>query len=232
MVTKGYILHSGTTVNFNSGMNASQIQEQIDLMPKRLGGNSLTFNFDTGTYTLEDGLIFSDFHGGSLHILGDQSDNAATIVKGSVLGFAPSGQSYLSLDNLHCKTYVSALAISGATTGSAVSVRNCSPVTVEGCLSVMGTGSGYGVRYEKSYGDIKHNYIVSGQYGIYNEGGHIHVHNNNSSGDATGQLGSGNPYPWYGMWSDKGGIISKQSSSLHPSGITGEGNGNAGVFWN
>lgn len=225
MVTKGNILHSGTTVSFSSSMTALDIQQQIDLMPKRLGGQTLTFDFTSGTYDLNTGINFSHFHGGILNIKGDQYYNAATIEKASVINF-DAGDNFLSLDGLHCETNVSALKINGATTGAAVCVRNClSPILIEGCITIMGTGSGYGIKYENSHSEARNNYLVSGKYGIYSEGGHIHVHNNSSSGDS-----DPNKYSWYGMWVDKGGDISKQSSSLHPSGITGMGSGNAGGY--
>ena len=69
------------TVNFTSTDTAAEIQALIDAVPKYIpGGNTVTFQFGTGTYTLSATLTFTGFYGGGImEIQGNTAETNATI---------------------------------------------------------------------------------------------------------------------------------------------------------
>lgn len=79
------VLTEDTTVNFDSSMSVADMQTLIDAEPKNQNGYSLTFQFADGTYSFDDTLTFSDFFGGDLIIIGNDSDGVPTGVARSVL---------------------------------------------------------------------------------------------------------------------------------------------------
>ena len=69
----GQMFLSNTTVTVSNSMSSGQIQSVIDALPRNIGGNTLTFQFDdTGsgqtTYTLTNALSFQKFYNGTLTI--------------------------------------------------------------------------------------------------------------------------------------------------------------------
>lgn len=79
------VLVADKTVNLNSTMTATAIQDSINKQPRNLGGKILTFQFTDGTYNLTTALIFTTFYNGSLKIYGDVTNTSVSLEKDVVL---------------------------------------------------------------------------------------------------------------------------------------------------
>jgi hypothetical protein len=66
-------LSENRTVTIPAGSTEVQVQALIDAQPKMMNGFNLTFQFEDGTYTLNDSLLFSDFIGGAIFIYGNRT---------------------------------------------------------------------------------------------------------------------------------------------------------------
>lgn len=73
------VLTGDKTVNFDSSMSVSDIQNIISDQPKNLNGYNITFQFADGTYDFgTTQLVFSEFVGGTVNIWGNQGNTLAS----------------------------------------------------------------------------------------------------------------------------------------------------------
>ena len=70
------VLASDKTVNLDSSMDATEIQDSINAQPKNLNGYALTFQFADGTYNFDSTpLLVSGFVGGTIFFSGNAGES-------------------------------------------------------------------------------------------------------------------------------------------------------------
>jgi len=165
-----FVLTTDTTVNITPSMTRSQIQSAINAVPKNLNGHTVTFQFASGTYSFTDGkLLFFGFHGGTVIVQGDVSDNYTFASKAVMLSSSYNSDNTIRFS--HCFATVIVRSLSFTHSGGAatnVYVYSCSDITFD-CCSFVHTAYTHPNLYisDSKTGRLTNNYFAKGSYGLY-----------------------------------------------------------------
>lgn len=183
------------TVNFTSTMTAAEINALIAAVPKYVPyGQTLTFQFGDGTYTLTAPLYFNGFNGaGSVYIYGNTTEAGATTLHTTqqvILDFSATSCHGVYLSNTRCYTIIRNLKIitkSEVATQYGLYIELC-PYVLVYYNYVLGTG--YAAGYAGccitvtagAYARILYNYVSANTYGITVSNANAQSDRNESTG--------------------------------------------------
>jgi len=221
---KSFYLLENKTVNLDNSMSASEIQALIDAQPKF--GADLTFQFADGTYTMDQGLLFTGFYN-RVFILGNASNTSLVSTKAVHLDFSTAGAGVLGIT---CKSnrsiYAWYLQVTTPGGGNEICINMEANLQsdVRHCAGACSTNTNSRIInsiYTKSF--VYNNYLGLCQWGIYSGSvGEVVSHTNDDGG--------GGAQPGYGLYASAG-VIMKQTATTQPAGSTSnEGTGNGGVI--
>ena len=217
-------LGSDATVILDSTMTRDEIQDSINMIPKNLGGHTLTFQFSDGTYTLDSTLYFNNFYGGFLNIYGNliEEDESTLHSDQAVIFNSSTTGNAINLEQNQCAVRFINIKVDAQFSSRVLFINRSMDFTLKGCYIIGNSNAGsYGIRIQLTSGVVWSNYVSTSYYAIAAFTANIFSWNN----DDIGTL------PSYGLYATNSGIIGKHSTSVQPSGsIADEVTTNGGVI--
>lgn len=131
---KIYVSPTGndTTGNGTSEAPYASLAKALSVIPKNLGGQTITINIAPGTYA-EAGPDIAGFFGGTLEIAGDSTT-------------PPVFNNRISCDNCSCRLSFKYITVYAESTWAGLSFSRCSNVEINNCKVIAATdGQGYGI---------------------------------------------------------------------------------------
>lgn len=114
-------LTANQTVTFNSSLSNTEMQTQINALPKNLNGNNLIIEFPAGmNFYLHTALLFDGFYNGQIYLNGN--DDRFTGASDAILAFHCDARVTINKLDLHYES--SSFAITN--TSCKMTIRNCS----------------------------------------------------------------------------------------------------------
>jgi hypothetical protein len=197
------VLAASKTVNLDSTMTASQIQDSINAYPKNLNGKALTFQFADGTYTLDNTIYFREFHNGSLFIQGNVSESSVKYTSHSViLNFSSAfGIEVRSVSSIVRIYNIRINAISGVWGACLAITTNIGYIDIQRCYVYNNvTGAHNYLINNSNFVKIQDSYARGSDFGVYCMAqSTLYVKNNSSAATI----------PIYGMNALEGSTIIK-----------------------
>lgn len=190
-------LYVGPTGNDTTGNGTQEkpfasLTKALSVIPKDLGGQTITINVAAGTYT-ETNPNINDFFGGTLQIIGDETN-------------PPTFTSRINCDNCKCKLSLKYINAKAPEDWAAFAFSRCINVEVNDCKAIATTsGKGFGI-YSSFLSTVYcHNCEINNcNYGVCCAWGDLYVSaltgsGNNYAATATqgGKIGIGTSVPGY-----------------------------------
>ena len=208
------VLSTSKTVNFNSSMSVSEMQDSINAQPKNLNGYALTFQFADGTYTLDTQLLFRGFVEGTLKIFGNAADNSLSTTKSVTLEFTSAiGIKIESSCSIEVRYLKVSITNAGVSYGIYIVSNPYSVVRYNYVICSQTNGGGIFFLSSKSL--VIDNVIGLSGNGIISDGNSSLYSENNDDGGESNQ-------PIYGLQAGRNGTIGK--SGTQPSGSSSNEN--------
>ena len=161
-------LGSDATIILDPSMTRNEIQDSINMIPRNLGGHSLTFQFSDGTYNLDHTLYFLNFYGGPIYVKGNVGESGLHTNQAVILNFTNVGD----FTGIYVRGITSSIEFSNLRINTPSISRGIqaveSNISVQFCYFVGQSGVGSALYFVYSNGRyISQNYINGYQDGMF-----------------------------------------------------------------
>ena len=213
----GEMLSSDTTVSIPAGSTKAQVQALIDGQPKNLGGYTLTFEFEDGTYT--GSYVFSGFYAGQLNVFAETPISTAGTSQNVILNGTSETSHVLSFVNNNCGISVSSIRTLPNTNASSTAngfsgVGNPGYTGIQYCSALgNGLGAGLGSCYKWDGGAI----TIGSSYA---QGGHCNMSLVFANARVASCTGVGTADTNFGLAVSYGTVCAYQSNTFAKANLT------------
>jgi hypothetical protein len=208
--TNAQFVQTNTTVNLLTADTTAEKQAKIDAVPKNASGvYTTTFQFEDGTHTETDTLLFQGFTY-KIEIFGNASDASASTTKSVDIVGSANGEVIKVVD---CKfadiNYLDIQCTDDATSCCLCVINTTFSARYNSLHGAAKTTSNECIQIDTSQGIARDNYVANTNYGVYSIG--------NSNITSRDNVQDTTP-PNYGLGVTTGGIIAKVATQ--PTGST------------